>query len=245
MKKVSIMGPSIFSWGGFFGLLFNSDIFVLYDDQPYTRNDLSNRNKIFVSKDKVGYITIPYRHTGERYIKYSDLFLLPNLKLRDKYLRGLKIIYSKSKGINDIEKLLINLPWGKEINLIDFQISLINYLRKYIKIPQLILSSDIKKSGKSNELVEEILNQLNADVYLSAFNSFNYNSEYAQKESRFLFKYQNFIYKPYEQPSKKFIPNLSFIDIIACLGLAEFENYINDCDNYLNIKEREGLDKYE
>ena len=80
MKKVSIMGPSIFSWGGFFGLLFNSDIFVLYDDQPYTRNDLSNRNKIFVSKDKVGYITIPYRHTGERYIKYSDLFLLPNLK---------------------------------------------------------------------------------------------------------------------------------------------------------------------
>ncbi len=241
MSKISIMGPSIFSWGGFFGLMRSSDIFVLYDDQPYTRNDLSNRNKVFISKNQIGYITIPYKHTGEKYINYSDLYLLSNIKLRDKYLRGLKMNYSKSKGIEDIEEILISLPWHEKIKLIDFQLAVINTLSKFFKTPQIVLSSTIEKQGKSNKLVETILNKLNATIYLSAFNSFNYNKEYALKSSKFKYLYQHFEYLPYEQPSEIFYPNLSFIDIIACLGKKNFDKYLKECDKYLTVSQRELL----
>ncbi len=243
MNRVAIMGPSIFSWGGFFSLLSSADIFVLYDDQPYTRNDLSNRNRIIVSKNKVGYITIPYQHTGKEYVQYSDLILLANNKIRDKYLRGIQMIYSKYKGFAEISSLISDLPWEKPLRVIDFQMAVFDKLRKYIPTPKILLSSSINKKGRSNDLVESILYELKADSYLSAFNSYSYNHQYAMNNSSYNYQYQQFISQPYNQPSKDFIPNLSFIDIVACIGLSSFNKYLISSNKFLTLEERKAIEE--
>ncbi len=44
--KVSIMQPYIFPWIGYFQLISQSDIFVLYDDANYIKQGYINRNSL-------------------------------------------------------------------------------------------------------------------------------------------------------------------------------------------------------
>ena len=42
--------------------------------------------------------------------------------------------YSKSKGIDDVEEILISLPWHEKIKLIDFQLAVINTLSGFLRL---------------------------------------------------------------------------------------------------------------
>ena len=237
MTTVSIMGPSIFSWAGFFAMIHSSDIFVLYDDQPYTRNDLSNRNKIFLSKNSVGYITVPYKHAGIYDTSYNHLFLQTNGFKYSKILKTLDHVYSKYPGYATLLSLFEFLPFSSpRVSLIDFQLSIFSFMRSFIDLPDIVLSSSLPyQEFSSNDRVDRILKHFSADRYLSAFSSFSYNSTYNHSCEVI---YQYFTYKPYKQPSSSFVPNLSFLDVLACVGPSEFKHYCTSCQALLSLAER-------
>lgn len=237
MTVVSIMGPSLFSWAGFFAMIKSSDIFVLYDDQPYTRNDRSNRNTIFTSKDNTGYITIPYHHSGVYDTTYNQLFLKPSLFKIDKFLRGFSMTYSKFEGFDYIYDLFLSLPFeSSEYPIVRFQLDIFDYLKNSFNFPEIVLSSQLPYQHlQSNDRVRAILNHFSATTYLSAFSSYFYNCDYDHGCS---VVYQNFTYKPYKQPSRNFVSNLSFIDVISCMGISNFISYCKECNHLLSHKER-------
>jgi len=237
MTTVSIMGPSIFSWAGLYGMMLSSDIFVLYDDQPYTRNDRSNRNTLFTTRDKTGYITIPYRHNGSYNTSYDQLFLLPSKFNLTKFMRGYSMTYSGFPGYQFITNFLSKLPFDQhQYPLIDFQIDIFRLLSDFIPLPEIVLSSTLPyQQLSSNSRVSAILNHLNATTYLSAFTSYNYNSCYNHGCT---VMYQYFTYSPYLQPSKLFVKNLSFLDVISCIGIEAFSDYCHSCNSILSCSER-------
>lgn len=240
MTVVSIMGPSIFSWAGLFAMIMSSDIFILYDDQPYTRNDRSNRNTIFTSKDKPGYITVPYHHSGVYNTSYDKLFLNPLSFKVEKFLRGYKMTYSRYPGYGYIYELFETLPFdSNKYSLINFQIKIFEYLKLNLNFPRIVRSSSLPYQHlQSNERVRAMLNHFSASKYISAYSSFSYNHDFDHGCS---VVYQNFVCRPYSQPSKSFVDKLSFIDVISCIGISEFNEYCMKCNNLLSHSERSNL----
>jgi hypothetical protein len=44
MKKVAILQSNYIPWKGYFDLIKSVDVFVIYDEVQYTKNDWRNRN---------------------------------------------------------------------------------------------------------------------------------------------------------------------------------------------------------
>ena len=59
-KTVAILQSNYIPWKGYFDLINSSDVFVLYDDMQYTKNDWRNRNKIQTPQG-LKWLTIPVR----------------------------------------------------------------------------------------------------------------------------------------------------------------------------------------
>jgi hypothetical protein len=58
MKTVVILQSNYIPWKGYFDLMHDSDVFILFDDRQYTRQDWRNRNQV---KTRTGpqWLTIP------------------------------------------------------------------------------------------------------------------------------------------------------------------------------------------
>ena len=60
MKKVAILQSNYIPWKGYFDLMQQVDVFVIYDEVQYTKNDWRNRNLI-KSKNGLEWLTIPVK----------------------------------------------------------------------------------------------------------------------------------------------------------------------------------------
>src|SRR5690554_3210576 len=61
--KVAILQSNYIPWKGYFDMMAMVDVFVLYDEVQYTKNDWRNRNKIIIN-GKPEWITIPVKQNG-------------------------------------------------------------------------------------------------------------------------------------------------------------------------------------
>ena len=46
MKKIAILQSNYIPWKGYFDIIRHADVFVIYDEVQYTKNDWRNRNLI-------------------------------------------------------------------------------------------------------------------------------------------------------------------------------------------------------
>lgn len=59
--RIAILQSNYIPWIGYFELIRNVDVFVLYEDVQYTKNDWRNRNYLYLH-DKINWLTIPVIH---------------------------------------------------------------------------------------------------------------------------------------------------------------------------------------
>ena len=85
--KVAIMQPYFFPYIGYFQLIQQSDVFVIYDNIEYTKKGWINRNRILVN-EKEDLISLPLRkdsdtlHVNQRFL--SDSWGTDKIKLLNK-----------------------------------------------------------------------------------------------------------------------------------------------------------------
>lgn len=61
LSIIAILQSNYNPWKGYFDLIALADIFVIYDEVQYTKNDWRNRNHI-ITLQVVQWITIPVKH---------------------------------------------------------------------------------------------------------------------------------------------------------------------------------------
>ena len=61
MKTGSVIQSNYIPWVGYFSIINDCDLFVLYEDVQYTKNDWRNRNRICIN-GKFTWLTIPVHH---------------------------------------------------------------------------------------------------------------------------------------------------------------------------------------
>lgn len=64
MRTAVILQSNYIPWRGYFDLMARADVFVLYDEVQYTKNDWRNRNQI-ITKNGPHWLTIPVKKSGK------------------------------------------------------------------------------------------------------------------------------------------------------------------------------------
>jgi|SaaInlStandDraft_2_1057019.scaffolds.fasta_scaffold84299_2 hypothetical protein len=212
MTIISIRQPGYLPHLGFFKKIQSVDEFVFLDDVQYERGDWDNRNKIRTF-DSTQWITVPTRN------KFGSL--LNEVKIDNthdwskKHKSIIKNNYQKSqffeKYWKEIEAIL-DKKWDK---LIDLNFALINYFISELDIKtKTKMSSELKIKKSGSERILEICKMLNASTYLSGELGKNYLNREIFDNAGIKIIFEKFEHPKYNQKYKKFIPNMSIIDIL-------------------------------
>ena len=216
-KILSIHQPNYIPWLGYFIKIFKSDYFVILDVVQYPRgNSFAARNKIKTSNG-VTFLTIPVSiPKGENgKVQYTDV-KFANTKWKRKHLRSIEMNYKKTKYYDEIFSLYKNVIDSAE-DFTEMNIELIEQINKYLNIDTKIirLSELLDVFGKKTQLIIDICNKLNANIYLSGTGGGkDYNNEELLNKNSIKLTYNDFKFPIYSQLWGNFKSHLSIIDLL-------------------------------
>lgn len=213
---ISIHQPNYLPYLGFFDKLRRSDIFVIYDNAQFNKEDFQHRNKIRIFHGWK-WLTVPVEKNA---IPINQINIRNELKIKgiswsNAQLREIRDNYKNSLYYsiyeNDFEDILL----GDHSKLIDLNIEMILFFVKSFNIKsKIVYSSDFEFTSKSTERLVEMVEALGGDVYLSGPMGRNYLNVALFNQKGIEVIFQNFIHPVYKQQFEGFIPNMSSIDAL-------------------------------
>lgn len=228
-KILSLMQPTYFPWLGYFNLIKQSDIFVLYDTVQLTKRSWQVRNKI-KSNNKELYLTIPICKTSHRdNLLINQAELSYNTDWISKHLNSIKYSYSKTPYFKEIYSILENVLLSKPQYLTNITIPLILEFTKLLDIDtEIILSSDIKYTGKKDTALVSICKELKANNYLSVKGSMEYilDGENLFEKNNINLSWHEYTHPTYKQINGDFISHMGIIDALFNIGPEKVKNLI-------------------
>lgn len=226
--KVGIMQPYFFPYIGYWQLMNEVDVYVIYDDVNFIKGGWINRNRI-LTNGKPSYFNVQMKGASP-FKKINEVEVSDDPIFKRKLLSTLKMSYSKAPYFSQIYPIIENIINNKESNLakyLEYSIrSIANYLDMNTKI---IISSDLKKNNelKGKEKVIHICKLLNATDYINAIGGqemYDYES-FAENciQLNFL-RTDDIFYKQYEND---FTPYLSIIDVLMFNSKEQVKEMLN------------------
>ncbi len=221
--RVTIHQPEHLPWLGFFHKMSMSDVFVLLDNVPYSKNDFQNRNRIRAkgSKDGWSWLTVPTLTKGRFGQKINAVEINnADTSWKNRCWKSISFNYGQAKYFKDYQGYFHDLycenSWSK---LVDLNVYIINALVKELEMEaELILASNLGVSGSGTELLLSICQQLSADVYISGSMGKEYLDESIFHQYGIQVEYQCFQHPEYIQVYEPFIPKMSVIDLLFNYG---------------------------
>ena len=214
--KIGIMQPYFIPYIGYWQLINEVDIFVIYDNIKYTKKGWINRNKL-LSNNGPYYISIPITKDSD-YLNINQRFIsIESKRIYKSYLNRINNFYNKAPFFNEVYNLIKKILDYEESNLFYFLRNSIIQILSYLDIEKNILvSSDIKiKHNRKNEKrIVDICKANKAKSYInpiggkdlyekSYFNNNGINLSFIQTKS---IKYKQF--------ENNFVASLSIIDVL-------------------------------
>lgn len=226
MKKVAILQSNYIPWKGYFDLIKRCDVFVVYDEVQYTKNDWRNRN-IIKSPNGSRWLTIPVRqetldqricdtnvvadkwarkHLNALMANYAKA---PHFKERREWVSDLYMQARPLERLTDINKLFL-----KEI-CIELGI-----------LTEFVDSRDLHLIGDRNKRLIDAVLKLEGTHYLSGPAAKSYLDVHAFEESGIQVEWMDYSnYPEYPQLFPPFEHGVSILDMIFNLG-HESNNYL-------------------
>ena len=229
-KTVAILQSNYIPWKGYFDLINSCDVFVLYDDMQYTKNDWRNRNKIQTNHG-LKWLTIPVRQ--ERLGQSINQTKISDRRWSRKHWTAITHNYSKARYFNNYKAIFEDLY----INMHEGFLSEVNY-RFILAINKIIgIDTVVKKSnefnltqGKSERLLD-ICKTLHANMYLSGPAAMDYLDVHLFQQEGIDVEWMNYDnYPVYKQLYQPFEHGVSILDLIFNEG-PESKNYLKSFDD--------------
>ena len=159
-NKCAIMQPHFLPWSGYFNLISKVDKFIFLDDAQYSKNSWQNRNYI-LSNSKKFLINIPVKKSPLD-TRIKDKLIDKKNNWKNKITKILLQSYSKSQYHDDLKELVDYFLSIKSDYLSDYNIKLIKFITKKIKIKnEFLYSSEFNFSQKRTNKLINILEKLN------------------------------------------------------------------------------------
>jgi hypothetical protein len=164
--KAAILQSNYIPWKGYFDLMNSADVFIIYDEVQYTKNDWRNRNKIKTANGMI-WLTIPVKQSNlsQRIIDTE----VANKEWRRKHWNSISMAYSKAAFFKQYSPVFEALY----LDSVETSLSRINHsffvaINKILNIQtKLLWSQDLQLvQGKTERLVD-LCQKVGATEYIS------------------------------------------------------------------------------
>lgn len=218
--KIAVHQPNYLPYLGFFDKMDKADIFVIYDDAQFTKEDFHHRNKIRISNGWK-WLTVPvYKQKFPiSKIRIRNELLTKGQKWNTTHLAMLMENYKRSPKLSSYESEIESIYTSEYEYLLDLNMALINFLMKSFGIStKIVFSSEFDLKTKSTEKLVDMVESLDGDVYLSGIGGKDYLDISLFNRKDILVEYQEFRHPVYNQCYERFEPNMSSIDALFNVG---------------------------
>jgi len=211
---VAIHQPNYLPYLGFFDKMNKSDIFVIYDDAQFNKEEFQHRNRIRISQGWK-YLTVPVekKRIPISNIKIRNEHLMKGLTWQKTHMKDILDNYKMATHFENYRNIIEAIYAEKYDLLVDLNMNFINFLKDAFDIKtKIIFSSELGLTSKSTEKLVDITEVLGGNTYLSGPSGRNYLDISLFKAKNINLEFQDYKYSIYKQCYKGFIPNLSAID---------------------------------
>ena len=228
--KVAMMQPYLFPYLGYFQLVNAVDVFVFADDVNFKKGGFINRNKIQFNNEE-RYVTVPC-------IKRSQNKLINEVQISaetkgypENILHTIKQTYAKASFFTDVFPIIESI-FNSDVDSISilaaYSVELVsNYLEINVDFRFSSLSFNHTKGQEKSIRLINITKELGGTTYINPIGGTNiYNKKFFESQGVKL----NFLEPEvirYDQLDKKFIPNLSIIDVLMYNSKEDVKKLLN------------------
>jgi hypothetical protein len=218
--RLVIMQPSYLPWMGYFDLLLQADLFLVYDNVQFDKDGWRNRNRIKTANG-LQWLTVPVLTKGQNKPTNKDV-RINNLEFwAKKQLKSIELSYKKAPHFAEVYPMIESVLTQEWNFLIDLNMAFIRKFCEYLNIPaKIAFASDLKldlPEGKNEKLIS-ICKHLKADEFYEPAGGQGYIDP-AQFESQGIrLTFQNYHPAEYPQLHGPFVSHLSVIDLFFNCG---------------------------
>lgn len=223
MRRVVVLQSDYLPWQGYFDLLHDADVCVLYDDVQYTRNDWRNRNQVYLQERKA-WLTVPVRHPALG-TAVQDVLIDGRTRWQAKHARTLRQGYARAPYYQEVSSLLRPfLDDGGQAasfeRLSPLNQGLLRAVAGYLGIRvEWVDAAQLGLQGRSTERVLQAVQKVGGTEYLSGPRGADYldASAFERVGLRLAYKdYRGYPARP--QFSPVFDPQVSVVDLLFHCG---------------------------
>lgn len=217
MTKVAILQSNYIPWIGYFDILSQSDVFVLYDEVQFTKNDWRNRN-IIKTKDGLQWLTVPVRHT--RLSQPISEVEVAHQLWRRKHVQAISLAYAKAPFFNTYKERIFAMYQGEERYLSRINRLFLEGVCEIFDIKtRLVDSYELHLSGDRNEKLVDACNKLGATTYLSGPSAKAYLDVELFRAQGLQVEWADYShYQEYRQTFPPFEGGVSILDFVFNMG---------------------------
>ena len=222
--KVAIMQPYFLPYIGYFQLINEVDVFVIYDDVNYIKKGWINRNRIAVSGVE-RLITLPLKDASQNK-KINELYIS---EVPRKLMKTIEQEYSGSRSFDSAWPVFEETMRNDELHLVAFLERQLMQLCSYLGICTKWVRASalgIDKGKKGQDRILSICKDLGASHYVNLSGG---KHLYEQKSFNEFGLELSFVSPNdicYAQKSNIFFPNLSILDVIMSCSITEISKFL-------------------
>jgi len=213
VKSTMISQSNYIPWKGYFDMIASVDVFVVYDEVQYTKNDWRNRNLI-KTKNGLQWLTIAVKQESlGQAICDTKVF---KTNWRKKHLGTLQANYGKAQYYSDFKERIFKIYELESTSLSEINLEFIKEICAILEIDTKIIDSrSLNLTGDKQEKLVQACKQLKADIYLSGPAAKSYIDEDFFASNQIKVKWMDYSnYKTYNQLYPPFEHRVSILDLI-------------------------------
>lgn len=231
----AIVQSNYLPWKGYFDLMRQADVFVLYDDVQYTRRDWRNRN-IIKTPQGLHWLTIPVNAKGNYHEKIEEIKISSKDWIANHW-NTMAMSYRKSPGFQEHSRAIHTLLTGCNdfAHLSDINHHLLSGIANLLEIKTpIVRSSDYGKVPGKNENLIHICKAVGATCYVSGPSAASYLDRDLFSQAGLDLQYIDYSgYPEYSQPHGTFTHAVSIVDLLFCTGSKAMQYLKKDTSNVL------------
>ncbi|MGM4886847.1 WbqC family protein [Tardiphaga sp. 11_C7_N12_6] len=215
--RVGIVQSNYVPWRGYFDLIDDVDVFVVFDDVQYTDRDWRNRNQLKTPRGRE-WISVSVRHTSRNQL-IQDVPVEWSVDWAERHLNLLRQNYREAPYYEIVAAEFSAILARRDGRLSELNIALMSWAMENCGITtKLVEASTLPGRGRKSERLVSLVQAVGGTTYLSGPSAAAYLDVDAFEAAGISVEYKSYDYAPYPQLWGNFEGAVSILDLLMNTG---------------------------
>ncbi len=217
MRRVAILQSNYVPWRGYFDLMDDVDVFIVYDEVQYTKNDWRNRNRL-KTRSGLTWLTVPVRRDGLD-TRIDEARLDWTRDWTEKHRNQLAEAYREAPHWEPVASEFFGIIGKRHDRLSDLNLELMRWAAGRLGIAtEIVRSTDLPGNGGKTGRLVGLVRAVGGTSYLSGPAARSYLDPDAFARAGIGVEYKSYDYAPYPQLWGEFEGAVSVLDLLLNTG---------------------------